>query len=49
MGTFGFFGLSIHRNQINKVYMFKKYEKEINLYMKWKAETEIRDFIRKTA
>ena len=36
MGTFGFLAFSFHRNQLNKAEMFKKYEKEVSVYMKWR-------------
>jgi hypothetical protein len=36
MGTFGFLGFSFYRNEVNKVYLFKKYEKEVSIYMKWR-------------
>jgi len=42
MGTFGFLSYSFYRNEVNKVYMFKKYEKEIALYMKWRTDLEVR-------
>lgn len=38
MGTFGFLAFAFYRNEINKVYLFKKYEKEVSAYMKWRIE-----------
>lgn len=38
VGTGGFLGFAFYRNELNKVLLYKKYEKEVALYMKWKTE-----------
>lgn len=47
MGTLGFGAMSFYRSEANKIMLFKKYEKQVNMYMKWRTEREVRDYLRK--
>jgi hypothetical protein len=45
MGTMGFVSYSFYRLEINKIALFKKYEQEVGMYMQWRMERELREFI----
>ena len=46
VGTLGFLGFSFYRSEINKIIVYKKYEKEIHMYMNWKMQKEIPEYIK---
>ncbi len=45
VGTGGFLGFAFYRHELNKVVLYKKYEKEVGIYMKWRAEREVRSYL----
>jgi len=47
VGTVGFLGFSFYRLEINKILMFKKYEQEIGIYMRWRMDREVRSFLKR--
>jgi hypothetical protein len=42
LGTVGFIGFAFFRSELNKILLFKKYEKEVGMYMRWRTERETR-------
>jgi hypothetical protein len=47
VGTFGFAGFGLYRNESNKILLYTKYEREVDVYMKWRTEIEVRKYLLK--
>jgi hypothetical protein len=47
MGTLGFTVTSFFRSEANKLLLFKKYEKQISNYMKWRTDREIVAYLKR--
>lgn len=47
VGTVGFLGFSFYRLEINKILLYKKYEQEIGMYMQWRMDRELREFLKR--
>lgn len=47
VGTVGFAGFAFYRSEVNKIILYKKYEKEIAEFMRWKTDRAMRAFLTK--
>lgn len=47
MGTLTFGVMAFFRSETNKISLYKKYEKEVLMYMKWKSDLEIQRYLKK--
>jgi len=47
MGTVGFAAFAFYRSEANKVILYKKYEKEVAYFMKWKTDRAMRAYLTK--
>jgi hypothetical protein len=47
VGTVGFTAFAFYRSEANKVLLYKKYEKEIAEFMRWKTDRAMRVFLTK--
>ena len=47
MGTVGFAGFAFYRSEVNKIILYKKYEKEVAYFMKWKTDRALRVYLTK--
>lgn len=45
VGTVGFTAFAYYRSEINKIVLYKKYEKEVNMFMKWKLDKAMQAFL----
>ena len=47
VGTVGFVAFAFYRSEVDKITIFKKYEKEVAYFMKWKTDRAMRAYLTK--